>query len=320
MNQQWVNEENHLKEQLAKADQDVLEAIKAFVDDLSNVTTNADFVNYSYIVNHVTASKVKSALKLIAGFKRFFDHNTLQKSDSKDGSESGSDDSGSESGLNSGSENSDLKSSPSRGSHIGNISFDVADKSVSFNFEAVFSEAEQCDRSVIMDHLNHIRDLMKHPKVDPEEAYVDNLFSKVKAKMSADDSDDGSTESRSNRVVALSKDIFREVMTDSTFKTLNPSKVVKTMCLRLKNVLAKMTADSQKSEDGNFMPLSRCVSIIEAVENIDFVNFNPVQFIQFVQSLGVGFGGEELDVSSLFKAVSSLSLQDEPLGKQDALE
>lgn len=250
--------------------ENVLNAVKTFVSDLSNVTDNEDFRRYSLIVSHVTISKVKSSLKLIEGFKKFFDRNHHQ-----------------------------LKNDVElEGLEEPNLAFDVGDRSVSFNFEAVFRQVDQCDREVILDHLNHIWDVMQTSGDDPEESYVTDLFTRVKSGLSSYDS-----EASSDQMMILSRDILHHVVNDSHFKTLNPSKIVKIMCGRLKSLLSN-------GNDGSPI-LSKCLSIIEAVEAIDFDNFNPVQFMQFVASFGSGFAEEEdggFDISTLVRSIGSLNV------------
>lgn len=141
-------------EQIVNAD--MLESIKNFVDDLSNVTTLQNFTDYSTIVNRIDESKVKSYFKLVNGFKVFFENNAeaLTKGDFED-----------------------LKDP--------NISY-VSDNgsSFSFNFQKIYAETDEDNQDVIKDHLNHIWNILNNKS--REEIYIDKIFDDLKLRFSPD--------------------------------------------------------------------------------------------------------------------------------------
>jgi Family of unknown function (DUF5891) len=141
-------------EQIVNAE--MLESIKNFVDDLSNVTTLQNFTDYSTIVHRIDESKVKAYFKLVNGFKVFFENNAeaLTKGDFED-----------------------LKDP--------NISY-VTDNgsSFSFNFQKIYAETDEDNQDVIKDHLNHIWNILNNKS--REEIYIDKIFDDLKARFSPD--------------------------------------------------------------------------------------------------------------------------------------
>jgi hypothetical protein len=148
---------NSLSEQTYTVNNDLLESIKNFMDDLSTVTTNKNFQDYHTIVNRIDETKVKSYIKLMNGFKMFFKNNTDV--------------------LNSGNFN-DLKDP--------NISYITDNGSFTFDFQKTFQEAEEADQDVIKDHLNHIWAILNNENKGPEEIYIDNVFKDLKTRFSPD--------------------------------------------------------------------------------------------------------------------------------------
>ena len=135
----------------------LLEAIKNFMDDLSTVTDNQNFMDYHAIVNRIDETKVKAYLKLVKGFKVFFDKNTEV--------------------LNEG-DFDDLEDP--------NISYVTDNGSFSFDLQKTFLEAEEGDQDVIKDHLNHIWNILTNADKGPEEVYIDKIFKNLKSRFSPD--------------------------------------------------------------------------------------------------------------------------------------
>jgi hypothetical protein len=151
----------------------LLESIKNFMDDLSNITNNKNFIDYQTIINHIDTSKVKSYIKLINGFKNFFESNTepLLKGDFES-----------------------LKKP--------NIEYVTDNGIFEFNFQQIFKEAEECEQDTIKDHLNHIWVLLNNEEKCPEEVYIDKIFKDLKAKFSPDLSRE--------EQMTLAKDLFSD--------------------------------------------------------------------------------------------------------------
>lgn len=149
--------ENGLSEEQVEINVELLESIKNFMDDLSNVTTNKNFQDYHTIVNRIDESKVKSYIKLINGFKVFFENNSEV--------------------LNEG--NFDGLKEP-------NISYITDNGSFSFDFQQTFKEAEEDDQDVIKDHLNHIWNILNNTQKSLEEIYIDKIFKDLKSRFSPD--------------------------------------------------------------------------------------------------------------------------------------
>lgn len=138
-----------------KVNSALLDAIKIFMDDLSNVTKTQNFMDYHTIVKRIDETKVKSYTKLIVGFTTFFSQNETM-----------------------------LKSGDFNGLIEPNISYVTDNGSFSFNFQKVFFDAEEAEQDVIKDHLNHIWDILNNGSKCPEEIYIDGVFRDLKAKFS----------------------------------------------------------------------------------------------------------------------------------------
>lgn len=140
---------------LDRVNTQLLAAIKNFVDDLSNVTTAQNFVDYSTIVNRIDESKVKAYLKLINGFKLFFTNNleALTKG------------------------NLENLQDP-------DISYNTDNGSFSFNFQNMYTQIDEDHQNIIKDHLNHILNLLNNKS--KEELYIDNIFDELKERFSPD--------------------------------------------------------------------------------------------------------------------------------------
>lgn len=138
-----------------EVNKDLLEAIKNFMDDLSNITEAKDFMDYHIIVNHIDDTKVKSYTKLVKGFVNFFNNNI--------------------NALSEGNFN-DLVDPY--------ISFVSDNGSINFNFQEMFQSAEEDDQDIIKDHLNHIWNLFNNSNKGPEELYIDKIFKELQSEFS----------------------------------------------------------------------------------------------------------------------------------------
>ena len=134
---------------------DLLSAIKNFMDDLSNITTAQNFMDYSTIVNHIDETKVKSYVKLVSGFKVFFEKNIEALTTGK----------------------VEAISDP-------NISYVTDNGSFSFNFLKIYEETDEHHQDVIKDHLNHIWSILNDMGKTREEMYIDKVFDDLKARFS----------------------------------------------------------------------------------------------------------------------------------------
>jgi len=140
-----------------KVNDTLLKAIKTFMDDLSNVTTDKNFSGYHTIVKHIDSTKVKAYNKLIDGFINFFDNNVEQ-----------------------------LTIGDFENLNEPTISYATDNGSFFFNFQQIFEETEECDQDIIKDHLNHIWSILKQGNKSPEEIYIDKIFNDLKTKFSPD--------------------------------------------------------------------------------------------------------------------------------------
>lgn len=136
---------------------DLLDSIKNFMDDLSNVTTNKNFIDYHTIVKRIDETKVKSYNKLVDGFKNFFETNN-------------------EALIN---ENFDSLIDP-------NISYVTESGGFSFNFQQIFQEVKEDDQDIIKDHLNHIWNILFNNNKSAEELYIDKIFRNLQSRFSPD--------------------------------------------------------------------------------------------------------------------------------------
>lgn len=142
--------------QIQKVNENLLSAIKDFVEDLANVTDNKDFKDYCTIVNRIDISKAKAYFKLIDGLKAFFEHNkeTMTKNNLNDLTDP-------------------------------NIAYNADNASFTFNFQQVYNSASEDEQEVIKDHLNHIWSILNSGK-SPEEQYIDKIFNDITTKFSSD--------------------------------------------------------------------------------------------------------------------------------------
>lgn len=138
-------------------DNDLLESIKNFMDDLSNITFDKNFQDYHTIVKRIDKTKVKSYTKLIAGFINFFEVNTPV--------------------LECG--NFDDLNEPC-------IFFKTDNGSFSLNIQQIFQNALDLEQNAIKDHLNHIWNLLNIMDQTPEEKYINKIFKDLKTKFSSD--------------------------------------------------------------------------------------------------------------------------------------
>jgi hypothetical protein len=161
------------EEESTEVNIELIDSIKNFMDDLSSVTENQNFMDYRAIVNRIDETKVKAYLKLIKGFKVFFDNNIEV--------------------LNEG--NFDGLNAP-------NISYVAASGSFAFNIQKTFQEAEEGDQDVIKDHLNHIWNILNNTNKGPEEVYIDKIFKNLKARFSPD--------LTREEQMAIAKDLFSD--------------------------------------------------------------------------------------------------------------
>jgi hypothetical protein len=122
---------------------ELLQAIKIFMDDLSNITENKNFIDFHTIVKRVDETKVKSYLTLVSGFKVFFDTNKEILI------------------------NNDFE-------HLvdPNISYISNNGTFTFNFLNAFQMAESSEQEVIKDHLNLIWNLFE----SKEEKYLNYII------------------------------------------------------------------------------------------------------------------------------------------------
>lgn len=181
----------------------LLEAIKNFMDDLSNITDNKNFEDYRTIVNRIDTTKVKSYAKLINGFKKFFDGNTnLQK----------------------GLENFKSLSEPY-------IEYTTDNGAFVFDFQQVYNSAQECEQDTIKDHLNHIWNLLNNGVKSPEELYIDTIFENLKSKFS--------TDLTREEQMTIVKDLF----TDFQREQLDVSVIIKVACKKARETLISNGAD-----------------------------------------------------------------------------
>jgi len=152
-----ARDENSADAPLEYVNVELLESIQNFVDDLSNVTGNKNFVDYRTIVHRIDETKVKAYTKLVNGFKVFFDNNadSLTKGDFEE-----------------------LKDP--------NISYVTENGSFSFNFHTMFHETDEENQDVIKDHLNHIWNILNKKNKSAEELYIDKILVDLKKRFSPD--------------------------------------------------------------------------------------------------------------------------------------
>ncbi|ADO00372.1 hypothetical protein WIV_gp029 [Wiseana iridescent virus] len=151
-------ESNHSEEKDNQSvNTELLESIKNFMDDLSNVTTSENFKDYHTIVKRIDKTKVKAYHKLIKGFTTFFSVNSI---------------------ILTNDENFELIEP--------NISYSTDNGSFSFNLQEAFHSAEEADQDVIKDHLNHIWSILEGKNNSPEEKYIDKIFRDLKIRFSPD--------------------------------------------------------------------------------------------------------------------------------------
>jgi hypothetical protein len=162
-----------IQDQQINVNPELLEAIKNFMDDLSNVTTNQNFKDYHTIVHRIDESKVKSYRKLIHGFNIFFENNSEL-----------------------------LKEGNIHGLTDPNISYETNNGSFTFDFQQVFNEASEEDQDVIKDHLNHIWNIFNNENKSPEELYIDGIFRDLKSRFSPD--------STREEQMMIAKDLFSD--------------------------------------------------------------------------------------------------------------
>src|SRR5574343_968259 len=130
---------------------ELIDAIKEFVNDLSTVTEDQDFINYLNISKHIDANKKSSATKLINGFVTFFNVNKeFLKTDQFD-----------------------KLIDPC-------ISFVSDALAVSFNFQTIFYEASDTDQNAIKDHLNSIWSILTK---DADDIYIDDFITTIQEKL-----------------------------------------------------------------------------------------------------------------------------------------
>lgn len=130
---------------------ELIDAIKEFVNDLSTVTEDQDFINYLNISKHIDANKKSSATKLINGFVTFFNVNKeFLKTDQFD-----------------------KLIDPC-------ISFVSDALVVSFNFQTIFYEASDTDQNAIKDHLNSIWSILTK---DADDIYIDDFITTIQEKL-----------------------------------------------------------------------------------------------------------------------------------------
>lgn len=130
---------------------EIIDAIKEFVNDLSTVTEDQDFLNYLNISKHIDASKKSSATKLINGFITFFNVNKEF-----------------------------LKTDQFNKLDEPCISFVSDALVVSFNFQKIFYSASDAEQNVIKDHLNIIWSILTK---DADDIYIDDFITTMQAKL-----------------------------------------------------------------------------------------------------------------------------------------
>jgi hypothetical protein len=138
-----------------KVNIELLNSIKNFMDDLATVTTNKNFINFKTIVTRIDETKIKSYLKLVDGFKKFYEKNSESLTEGDFG------------GLND-----------------PNISYVTDNGSFTFDFQQTFQDAEEVDQDIIKDHLNHIWNILNNENKSPEEVYIDKIFRDLKSRFS----------------------------------------------------------------------------------------------------------------------------------------
>ncbi|CCV01763.1 hypothetical protein IIV22_086R [Invertebrate iridescent virus 22] len=153
MNTNTLVENNH--QENISVDIDLLDSIKNFMDDLSNITTTKNFEDYHTIVNHIDKTKVKSYTKLINGFINFFKINTEA-----------------------------LECGNFNGLNDPNIFYTTDNGSFSFNLQEIYENAEEGEQDAIKDHLNHIWNIINNTDKSPEEKYIDKIFRDLKSRFS----------------------------------------------------------------------------------------------------------------------------------------
>lgn len=159
-------------------DVELLKSIKNFVHDLTNVTTNQNFIDYCTIVNRIDESKVKSYVKLINGFETFFSNNANSLSEG----------------------NFENLADP-------NISYVTCNGSFSFNFQKTFEEADEENQDIIKDHLNVIWNNINNKSKSPEEVYINKIFNNIRSRFSPN--------MTKEEQMIIAKDLFNDFQTQN---------------------------------------------------------------------------------------------------------
>lgn len=184
----------------------LLEAIKNFMDDLASITTNKNFEDFHTIVKRIDETKIKSYLKLVEGFKKFFVNNEETMT------------------LN----NGDLN-----GLNDPIISYITANGSFEFNFQQTLEDAEECEKDAIKDHLNLIWNILNDTNKSPEELYINKIFKDLKSRFSPD-------LTREEQMM-----IAKELFSDFQRQNLDISIVVKVACAKARELLLSNGSEDQ---------------------------------------------------------------------------
>lgn len=219
--------------------ENLLSSIKVFMKDLSNVTDTKNFKEYLTIVNHIEKKNVKSYHKLINGFKVFFNNNSeqLTKGDFND--------------LND-----------------PNICFVSNNDSFSFNFQKIFEDANDADKEVIKEHLNHIWNILDDSNKSVEELYIEKIFTSLKSKFVPElDKEDQ---------IAVIKDLVlkESFFVDFQNQNLNIPILLKVLCKKVREIIGS-------NDQSNFL------HIVDVIEDIDLNDFNMAQFMNIVSKIGL---------------------------------
>jgi hypothetical protein len=163
-----------------------------------------------------------------------------------------------------------------------NIFYVTDNGSFTFDFQKTFQEAEEADKDIIKDHLNHIYIFLNNESKGLEEQYIDKIFRDIKSKLSPDMSIE--------EQMMIAKNLFR----DFQKQDLDISIVVKVACKKARTLLL-----SSGSEDH-----TKTLVLIDAVEEIDVNNFNMVHFMGLVAKVGTLFAdGESNPLNGLLSSI-----------------
>jgi hypothetical protein len=179
--------------------EDLLLAIKNFVEDLSNITSDKCFHNYATIVKRIDKTKVKACSTLVIGVKTFLTTNSDK-----------------------------LKCGVFSGLVEPTLGYVTENGSFSFNFENIYQEAEEDEQEAIHNHLNHIWTILTDDK-SVEEKYVEKIFSDLKHKFSTTPAYEMTREQQ--------MDVVNNLFVDFQTQNMNIAYIIKAACYKARQML-----------------------------------------------------------------------------------